>query len=117
MKAAAFLQPCKVHISEIQGHKDARSALMAGDGKAITNAFFNAEELKPDGIFTVADLRAAALQPVEWGIPWWSPTLTKWTFGRRWGETYLLGEGAGVGKTNFCTRKEEHKAELQSLNR
>src|SRR3546814_13417454 len=77
---------------------------MAGDGKAITNAFFNAEEFKPDGIFTVADLRASALQPVEWGIPWWSPTLTKWTFGRRWGETYLLGAGAGVGQTDFCTQ-------------
>src|SRR3546814_2810036 len=63
--AAAVLPPGKVHIGEIQGHKDARSALMAGDGKAITNAFFNAEEFKPDGIFTVADLRAAALQPVE----------------------------------------------------
>src|SRR3546814_4289003 len=61
--AAAVLPPGKVHIGEIQGHKDARSALMAGDGKAITNAFFNAEEFKPDGIFTVADLRAAALQP------------------------------------------------------
>src|SRR3546814_13575908 len=73
-KAAAVLPPGKVHIGEIQGHKDARSALMAGDGKAITNAFFNAEEFKPDGIFTVADLRAAALQPVEWGITWWSPT-------------------------------------------
>src|SRR3546814_10770746 len=45
-----------------------------------------------------------ALQPVEWGIPWWRPTLTKWTFGRRWGETYLLGAGAGVGKTDFCTQ-------------
>src|SRR3546814_8757694 len=52
-KAAAVLPPGKVHIGEIQGHKDARSALMAGDGKAITNAFFNAEEFKPDGIFTV----------------------------------------------------------------
>src|SRR3546814_20509155 len=60
-KAAAVLPPGKVHIGEIQGHKDARSALMAGDGKAITNAFFNAEEFKPDGIFTVADLRASAL--------------------------------------------------------
>src|SRR3546814_3279297 len=67
-----------------------------------------------------------ALQPVEWGIPWWSPTLTKWTFGRRWGETYLLGAGAGVGKTDFCTqsicfdvlkRSEEHTSELQSLMR
>src|SRR3546814_11587906 len=49
-KAAAVLPPGKVHIGEIQGHKDARSALMAGDGKAITNAFFNAEEFKPDAL-------------------------------------------------------------------
>src|SRR3546814_14863583 len=75
-KAAAVLPPGKVHIGEIQGHKDDRSALMAGDGKAITNAFFNAEEFKPDGIFTVAELRPAALPPVEWGLPWWGPPPT-----------------------------------------
>lgn len=102
--AAAVLPAGKVFTGEIQGHKDARSALMAGDGKAITSAFFDAKEWRPDGIFSVADLKQDAITEVGMGIPWWSPTLTKWTFGRRFGETYLLGAGAGVGKTDFCTQ-------------
>src|SRR3546814_4502983 len=101
--ALPIFPPGKVHIGEIQGHKDARSALMAGDGKAITNAFFNAEEFKPDGIFTVADLRAAALQPVEWGIPWWSPTLTKWTFGRGGVRHFPFGRGEEVERQAYAT--------------
>src|SRR3546814_4829087 len=32
-KDAAVLPPGKVHIGEIQGHKDARRALMAGEGQ------------------------------------------------------------------------------------
>lgn len=103
-KAAACLPPGKAFIGEVHGHKDARTALMAGDGKAITSAFFNAREYKPEGIFTIADLKEDAIKPVEMGIPWWTPELTKWTYGRRWGETYLLGAGAGVGKTDFCTQ-------------
>src|SRR3546814_14827317 len=99
-----FRSPGKVHIGEIQGHKDARSALMAGDGKAITNAFFNAEEFKPDGIFTVADLRAAALQPVEWGIPWWSPTLTKSSEERRVGK-----EGVSTCRSRWSTYHKKKK--------
>lgn len=103
-KAAAVLPAGKPHIGEIQGHKDARTALMAGDGKAITNAFFNAEKFRPSGIFRVSDLIDQARKPVERGIPWWSETLTKWTYGRRPGELYTLGAGNSIGKTDWTTQ-------------
>lgn len=109
-KAAEALPPGKVWIGEIQGHKDARSALMAGDGKAIQSAFFNAEQFKPEGIFRVRDLIELARKPVEVGIPWWSPTLTKWTFGRRPGELYVLGAGNSIGKTDWTTQSIAYDA-------
>jgi twinkle protein len=103
-KAAEVLPAGKAHIGEVYGHKDARTALMAGDGKAITNAFFNAEKFRPQGIFRVRDLIEDARRPVEMGIPWWSPTLTKWTYGRRPGELYVLGAGNSIGKTDWTTQ-------------
>ena len=113
--AAAVLPPGKARLGEVQGHKDARTALMAGDGKAITNAYFNAEEFKPEGIFSVADLKDQALTPVQVGIPWAFPTLTQWTYGRREGEAYFLGAGNAVGKTDFCTQCIEHDVTVLKL--
>lgn len=101
---AACLPPGKAYIGEVQGHKDARTALMARDGKAIQSAFFNAEKYRPQGIFRVRDLIEEARKPVIMGIPWAFPTLTKWTFGRRYGELYTLGAGNSIGKTDFTTQ-------------
>ncbi|MFC6622015.1 DnaB-like helicase C-terminal domain-containing protein [Novosphingobium panipatense] len=103
-RAAALLPPGKGYIGEIIGHKDARSALMAGDGRAIQSAFFNAEKFVPQGIFRVKDLIAEARRPVERGIPWCLPGLTKITFGRRYGELYTLGAGNSIGKTDLTTQ-------------
>lgn len=109
-KAAAILPPGKAYIGEVQGHKDARTALMAGDVKAITNAFFNAEPYRPEGIFRVRDLIEEARKPVVMGMPWWSDTLTKWTFGRRPGELYTLGAGNSIGKTDWTTQSISYDA-------
>lgn len=114
-KAAALLPPGKAHIGEVPGHKDAREALLAGDTKAIQQAFWNATEFKPDGIFTVSDLKQAVLQPVAVGIPWAFPTLTAWTYGRREGEAYFLGAGNAVGKTDFCTQNIEYDVNVLGL--
>lgn len=109
-KGAAVLPAGKPYIGEIQGAKDAREALMAGDGKAITNSFFNAEKFRPQGIFRVKDLIDQARRPVEMGMPWWSETLTKWTFGRRPGELYTLGAGNSIGKTDWTTQSIAYDA-------
>lgn len=103
-RAAAILPAGKAHIGEVNGHKDARTALMAGDGQAVQRAFFNAEKYRPQGIFRVTDLIAEARKPVVQGIPWPWPALTKYTFGRRFGELYTLGAGNSIGKTDFTTQ-------------
>lgn len=109
-RAAALLPPGKAHIGEVPGHKDAREALMAGDAKAVQQAFWNATPYKPDGIFKVSDLIDEARRPVLMGMPWWSPTLTKWTYGRRPGELYVLGAGNSIGKTDWTTQSISYDA-------
>ena len=104
-KAAALLPPGKAHVGEVpNGHKDAREALMAGDAKAIQQAYWNATPFRPDGIFTLTDIREAVLTPPQEGRPWWNPTVTGWTYGRRDGEVYLFGAGTGIGKTDWFTQ-------------
>ncbi|WP_066765644.1 DnaB-like helicase C-terminal domain-containing protein [Sphingobium sp. CCH11-B1] len=109
-RAAALLPPGKAFIGEVPGYKDAREALMADDPKAIQQAFWNCSQYKPDGIFRVSDLIDKARAPVNMGFPWWSPTLTKWTFGRRAGELYTLGAGNSIGKTDWTTQSIAYDA-------
>ena len=109
-RTAALLPPGKAFIGGVPGHKDAREALLADDPKAIQAAFWNAVEFKPEGIFSVRDLADQAKAAVVMGIPWWSPTLTSWTFGRRLGELYILGAGNSVGKTDWCTQSISYDA-------
>ena len=61
----------------------------------------------PDGIFTLADIRDEVLAEVEFGRPWFLPTLTTLTYGRRSGEVYYFGAGTGVGKTDLFTQQIE----------
>jgi twinkle protein len=114
-KAAEVLPAGKVFTGEVQGFKDARSALMAGEGSKIINAYFNADMFKPDGIFKARDLVEKAKVPVTVGIPWWSDTLTQWTYGRRPGECYFLGAGNAVGKTDFCTQAIAYDVQVLKL--
>lgn len=109
-RAAALLPPGKAFIGEVPGYKDAREALLAGDPKAIQQAYWNCTEFKPDGIFKVSDLIDEARKPVEMGLPWWSPELTKWTYGRRPGELYVLGAGNSIGKTDWTTQSISYDA-------
>lgn len=109
-EAAKALPAGKAFIGEVQGHKDARTALMEGDGKAVTNAFFNAVKWRPQGIFKVSDLIEEARKPVVMGMPWWNNTLTAWTYGRRPGELYTLGAGNSIGKTDWTTQSIAYDA-------
>ncbi|RXZ34807.1 DNA primase [Sphingomonas desiccabilis] len=109
-RAAALLPPGKAFIGEVPGHKDAREALLAGDAKAIQSAYWNATAYRPEGIFRVRDLIDEARKPVVMGMPWWSETLTRWTFGRRPGELYVLGAGNSIGKTDWTTQSIAYDA-------
>jgi len=108
-KATAACAPLfaagKCSIATINGYKDANEALMAGDSRKILEAMWGAKVYRPDGIVSLSDIREELEKPVEWGMPWYLPTLNKATYGRRLGEVYAIGAGTGVGKTDFLTQQ------------
>lgn len=105
IKAAELLPVGKVFIADLGTYKDANEALASGNPGAITSAYWNAKPYQPDGIFTLSDIRESVLAEVVIGRPWFLPTLTDLTYGRRDGEVYYFGAGTGVGKTDFFTQQ------------
>jgi twinkle protein len=84
--------------------KDANDMLRAGKGSGIIEAIWGAKPYRPDGVVSVEDLVDSASEDIAEGTPWFLPSLTKATFGRRAGEIYALGAGTGVGKTDVFTQ-------------
>lgn len=93
--------PGKVKVAKVPGYKDANEVLMAGHADKLVEAVWNAKSYRPDGIMTLQEVLKDGVKPPEMGLPWFSPTLTKLTYGRRYGEMYVFGAGTGVGKTEW----------------
>ena len=104
-ECAPLFEAGKCSIARINGYKDANEALVAGKPRLILEAMWNAKPYRPDGIVSLKDLREELDKPIEVGLPWFLDTLTKKTYGRRYGEVYALGAGTGVGKTDFLTQQ------------
>lgn len=81
--------------------KDANDMLKEGRTEEFKKAIWNAERIRPSTIVYAKDIREAILTPPEFGSPWPWPTMTKITYGRRKGETYLLAGPTGSGKTEI----------------
>lgn len=103
-ECAAMLPPGRAKIATLP-LKDASDMLMAGRGSEAIDAMWGAKDCRPDGVVSLKDLRGAIMAKPETGLPWCLPTLTKLTYGRRYGELYFLGAGTGVGKTDFLTQQ------------
>lgn len=103
-ECALLLSPGKAKIATLP-LKDANEMLQAKRGKEVIDAIWSAKNYRPEGIVTLADIKADVLKPIEIGLPWWSETLTKLTYGRRTGELYTIGAGTGVGKTDFIVQQ------------
>ena len=101
-------------VKHMTGYKDACDYLMADKGKEFVNVWWRAEEFKPEGIVTVADIKERMLTPPVAGLPWCFDTLTKLTYGRRKGELYGFGAGVGVGKTDVFTQQISY--DIETLN-
>jgi len=104
VKVAELLPPGKAKIASLP-LKDANECLVQGKGEEVIRAIWNAREYRPDGIVDIDELIEEIEKPVEMGLPWCFPTLTKYTYGRRPGEIYAVGAGTGVGKTDFLTQQ------------
>lgn len=87
------------------GYKDACDWLKDKQEADFTNRWWKAEKFKPEGVVTVADIKARLLTPPEPGVKWAFPTLSDLTYGRRKGELYAFGAGVGVGKTDVFTQQ------------
>jgi twinkle protein len=103
-ECAALLAPGKAKIASLP-LKDANEMLKAGRGKDVVDAIWGAKEYRPDGVVSLKDIREKALAKPEMGLPWFLPTLTSLTYGRRYGEVYALGAGTGIGKTDVLTQQ------------
>jgi twinkle protein len=90
------------HLAE---YKDAADYLKVGASKDFVDAWWKAEEYRPEGVVTVSDIKERLLEPPKPGIPWCFDRLTQLTHGRREGELYGFGAGVGVGKTDVFTQQ------------
>ena len=104
VKVAELLPPGKAKIASLPA-KDPNELLQEGKVQEILSAIWQARAYRPDGLVPIDELIDEIEKPVEVGLPWWMPTLTKLTYGRRLGELYAFGAGTGVGKTDILTQQ------------
>lgn len=102
-EVASILPANKVLVASLP-EKDANACLLAGKGAAIITAIWEAKPYRPDGLVQLGDIIEDVLKPAVMGLPWFLPSLTELTYGRRFGESYFFGAGTGVGKTDVFTQ-------------
>jgi twinkle protein len=105
-ECALLFKPGQCKIAHLP-LKDASEMLVAGQGKELRSAIYDAKVWRPDGIVSVGEVRDAALKPLEMGLPWCIEGLSDVTYGRRFGEAYALGAGTGIGKTDLTLQQVE----------
>lgn len=89
--------------------KDANACLLEGRSKAFVSAvLFNANKPKNTRIVKVQSIAEQAMKPVEWGYSWPYRKLTDLTRGIRLGETYYLGAGVKMGKSELLNDIASH---------
>lgn len=102
--AVCLFTPGKLHVALLpEGMKDASDLVKAGRSKDLVDAIWGASAHRPDGIRSVKELKAKALQRPRFGRPWPWVGFTAATYGIR-PEIYSWGAGVGSGKTT--TMKE-----------
>ncbi len=104
---ARLLSPGKVRIMSFS-EKDANDMLLAGKSKEWFYSLNSSEEVKPDGIVTVGDIIEEASKPIERGLSWPWPSLSKVSYGIRRKELYGFGGGTGAGKTEGFKEVIQH---------
>jgi len=103
-KVAELLPPGVARIGHLP-EKDPNAMLMANRVDELVAALWQAKPYRPDGLVNIEELVDEIDRPAEWGLAWFLPTLTKLTYGRRYGEVYALGAGTGIGKTDWITQQ------------
>lgn len=81
--------------------KDANEMLKENRIEEYKKCIWNAELIRPATVVFLKDIMDKVLTPPRFGenFPW--PSMTKATYGRRLGESYLIAAATSVGKTEF----------------
>ncbi len=106
-ESAQLLPVGKAKIAVLP-YKDPNEMLKKGLTKELENLLWRAREYRPDGIVYGGELWEEIKKPVQWGLPYPFPTLTKLTYGLKTPEYIILGAGTGIGKTTYFTAIEAH---------
>lgn len=99
----------------IFSEKDVNDLLVKGKSKEFLNAIFGSKKLKVEGVVGVDDLIEEAMKPVEWGLSYPFPTLTKVMYGLRLKELIGIGAGSGSGKSQLVKEIVFHIMEVHKL--
>ena len=108
------LSPGKAFIARLP-LKDANECLLAGRGKDIIQAMWDAKAYRPDGVIDIDTLVDEACMDIELGKDWPWPSLTEKTYGRRRAELYGFGGGTGCGKSTIFKQIAKHIIEEDDL--
>lgn len=103
-EVAGLFSPGKVKVAKLP-LKDANEMLVNNKVKELVDSVWEAKTYRPDGLVSIDDLLEELDKPIEKGLPWFLPSLTDMTYGRRECELYAFGAGTGIGKTDFLTQQ------------
>jgi len=116
-----LFSPGKVRIVQFpEGVKDANDLVKANRTAELVSLLWEAKTYRPDGVRSVADLRAKAKERPRFGRPWPWVGMTAATYGIR-PEIYSWGAGVGSGKTTtlkeimLCTMRPDLLPDHSSL--
>ena len=95
-------------VVEMPG-KDPSECLVDGKDRQLHRAaVFNAHAPKNSRIIKIEDMFEAGSKRPEWGLSWPFETLTDLTRGMRFGETYYMGAGVKMGKSEVLNTVATH---------
>lgn len=99
----------KVFQLKFRPYKDANDYLQKGEEDNLRNIWINAKRYQPSNIVSsLSDFKEILTKPLNHGISYPWPTLTKMTYGIRKSESVLLTAQEGVGKTELLHAIEYH---------
>ena len=107
-ECALLLTPGKARIAQLP-LKDANDMLVAGRGKEVIDAIWNAKTFRPDGIIPGIDLwEQVSVEDTTPSVayPWLG--LQEMTRGLRKRELVTLCSGTGIGKSSVCRELAHH---------
>ena len=109
-----LFEPGKCKVAKLPAPmKDANEMVMAGRGKELVDATWDAKVLRPDGILNGADLWQEVIrEDVACFTPFPWQKLEEMTDGLQGGEVITFTAGSGVGKTEITRELEFHLLNL-----